>query len=64
MKVGRFLFSAIFVLVLAGAALTGLATGALQPILGLDLVGGVSVVLTAPEGTTQEVMERALETIR
>jgi protein-export membrane protein SecD len=63
-KVGRYLTSTILVLVLAGAAVAGLVTGALQPLLGLDLVGGVSVVLTAPDGTSQEVMEQAVETIR
>jgi preprotein translocase subunit SecD len=33
-------------------------------VLGLDLEGGVSVVLTAPPGTPKDVMERALENIR
>ena len=64
MKPGRWIVSTALVLVLAGAALVGLLTGGLRPLLGLDLVGGVSVVLTAPEGTTQEVMEQAVETIR
>ncbi|MDH4111368.1 MAG: protein translocase subunit SecD [Actinomycetota bacterium] len=51
--------SIIFVLVLTLASLVGFATGALQPILGLDLEGGVSVTLSAPDGTPGEVMERA-----
>jgi preprotein translocase subunit SecD len=51
--------SIIFVLVLTLASLIGFATGALQPILGLDLEGGVSVALSAPGGTPAEVMERA-----
>ena len=55
--------SIIFVLALAFASLIGFATGALQPILGLDLEGGVSVTLSAPDGTPQEVMERARENI-
>ena len=56
--------SLIFVLVLATASVVGLATGALEPLLGLDLQGGVSVILTAPDGTGEDVMERALENIR
>lgn len=64
MKTGRWIFSAVFMVVLAGASVGALATGALQPLLGLDLVGGVSVVLTAPSGTTPELMNRSLETIR
>jgi preprotein translocase subunit SecD len=63
-KTGRWVFSAVFMVALAGASVAALATGALQPLLGLDLVGGVSVVLTAPSGTTPEVMDRSLETIR
>jgi preprotein translocase subunit SecD len=51
--------SIAFVLVLTGASLVGFATGALQPILGLDLEGGVSVTLSAPGGTPVDVMERA-----
>ena len=51
--------SIIFVLVLTLASLVGFATGALEPILGLDLEGGVSVTLSAPDGTPDEVMERA-----
>ena len=64
MKAGRYLFSTLFVVALATASLIGLAGGTLRPLLGLDLVGGVSVILTAPEGTPPEVMERSVETIR
>ena len=56
--------SIIFVLVLVAASVIGLLGGALQPTLGLDLQGGASVILTAPEGTPQDVMEQALENIR
>jgi preprotein translocase subunit SecD len=35
-----------------------------KPVLGLDLEGGVSVILQAPAGTPREVMDRALENIR
>ncbi|HEU4750795.1 MAG TPA: protein translocase subunit SecD [Acidimicrobiia bacterium] len=34
------------------------------PRLGLDLAGGTSVVLTAPDGTDQEVLEQAVEIMR
>ena len=51
--------SIVFVLVLTLASAIGFATGALQPILGLDLEGGVSVTLSAPDGTPDEVMEQA-----
>ena len=56
--------SLIFVFVLATASAVGLVTGRLDPLLGLDLQGGVSVILTAPDGTPEDVMERALENIR
>ncbi|HSL10842.1 MAG TPA: protein translocase subunit SecD [Actinomycetota bacterium] len=56
--------SLIFVLVLAAASAAGLITGAAEPLLGLDLQGGVSVILSAPDGTPDDVMERALENIR
>jgi len=48
-----------FVLALTLASLIGFASGALRPILGLDLEGGVSVTLSAPDGTPTEVMEQA-----
>jgi preprotein translocase subunit SecD len=35
-----------------------------RPVLGLDLEGGVSVILSAPPDTPRDVMERALENIR
>jgi preprotein translocase subunit SecD len=56
--------SVLFVLVLVAGSVWGFVAGGLRPQLGLDLVGGVSVVLTAPEGTTSPVVDRALETIR
>ncbi len=56
--------SIIFVGVLTLASLVGLLTGRLQPTLGLDLEGGVSVILSAPEGTPDDVMQQALESIR
>ena len=56
--------SIIFVLVLVLASLVSVVAGGLRPTLGLDLQGGASVILTAPEGTPPDVMQRALENIR
>ena len=56
--------SIVFVLVLVAASAVGFLGGGLRPTLGLDLQGGASVILTAPEGTPQDVMEQALENIR
>ena len=56
--------SIVFVLVLVGMSAAGFLGWGLSPQLGLDLVGGVSVVLTAPPGTPSPVIDRALETIR
>ena len=64
MRSGRYVVSMLVMLGLAVAAGYGLISGGLRPLLGLDRVGGVSVVLTAPEGTDIEVMERSVETIR
>src|SRR5919106_628364 len=56
--------SIVFVLILVALSATGFLAWGLAPQLGLDLVGGVSVVLTAPTGTPSPVIDRALETIR
>jgi preprotein translocase subunit SecD len=53
-----------FVAVLVIASVAGFLTGFLKPVLGLDLEGGVSITLSAPAGTTPEVMNRTLESIR
>jgi preprotein translocase subunit SecD len=55
--------SLVFVGLLAGGSATLLFTGT-EPQLGLDLIGGVAVVLSAPEGTDRDVVDRALESIR
>ena len=36
----------------------------IQPKLGLDLQGGISVILTADEGTEKELIEQAVEIMR
>jgi preprotein translocase subunit SecD len=54
-------------IILVGALVVGsIAAFALgtRPVLGLDLEGGVSVILSAPPDTPSNVMERALENIR
>jgi preprotein translocase subunit SecD len=56
--------SIIFVLLLVIGSVIGFATGALKPKLGLDLEGGVSVILSAPPGTPQDVLNQAQENIR
>jgi len=45
--------------VLVVLSLAGLLTGRLSPTLGLDLEGGVSVILKAPDGTSADTMEQA-----
>jgi preprotein translocase subunit SecD len=55
--------SIIFVLLLVAGSVVLFATGT-RPVLGLDLEGGVSIILSAPEGTPESVMDRAVENIR
>ncbi|GIV00283.1 MAG: protein translocase subunit SecD [Actinomycetota bacterium] len=52
-----------FVVALVGGSAALFATGR-GPVLGLDLEGGISVILSAPEGTPRPVMEQAVENIR
>ena len=56
--------SILFVVLLVAAAAAGFVGGGLRPLLGLDLQGGASVILSGPEGTPTDVMEQALENIR
>jgi protein-export membrane protein SecD len=55
--------SLVFVVVLAVGSIALFVTGT-RPVLGLDLEGGVSVILSAPDGTPDTVMNQALENIR
>lgn len=59
----RLVASLVFVGILVLISVVLWLTGT-RPVLGLDLRGGIRVVLTAPEGTPQDVMERAGESIR
>jgi preprotein translocase subunit SecD len=52
----------VFVGVIWLASVIALATG-LRPQYGLDLVGGISVTLEAPAGTTGDVLQRAADNI-
>jgi preprotein translocase subunit SecD len=56
----------ISVLFVAGLVLASIVAfvGGIRPVLGLDLEGGVSVILQAPSGTPDTVMDQALENIR
>ncbi|MFL5790248.1 MAG: protein translocase subunit SecD [Actinomycetota bacterium] len=56
--------SIIVVVVVVALSVAAFATGRLQPVLGLDLKGGVSVILSAPDGTPPDTMQQALENIR
>jgi protein-export membrane protein SecD len=56
--------SIIVVIVVVALSVAAFATGRLEPVLGLDLKGGVSVILSAPDGTPADTMQQALENIR
>jgi preprotein translocase subunit SecD len=60
---GRLVASITGIVVLVAAALVGFAT-TVRPLLGLDLEGGLSVILSAPPDTDDAVMEDALDRIR
>ena len=62
-KQRSFWVSLVLVGLLALGAVALFLTGT-RPVLGLDLEGGVSVILSAPEGTPETVMNQALENIR
>jgi preprotein translocase subunit SecD len=56
--------SVIFVAILVVASAFSFAFGVFKPVLGLDLEGGLAVILSAPPGTDQGTMNQALENIR
>jgi protein-export membrane protein SecD len=56
--------SIIAVGILIAVSLAAFAAGRLTPLLGLDLQGGVSVILSAPDGTDQATMNQVLDNIR
>ena len=58
------LFSLIFIVVLAVAGLAGTFAAGNEPLLGLDLQGGVSVVLEPTEESDDEAISQAISIIR
>lgn len=58
------LFSLIFIVVLAVAGIGGTLASGNKPLLGLDLQGGVSVVLQPVEDSDPEAITQAIEIIR
>jgi protein-export membrane protein SecD len=57
----RMVIGLIVVLAIAWGSLAGLLANDITPRLGLDLQGGTSVVLTAPEGTDPDLIEVATQ---
>lgn len=60
----RYVVSVLAVVVLAAVSLTGVLFLGIRPKLGLDLQGGLSVVLTASGEVETEVLDRTVEIIR
>ena len=56
--------SVIAIGLIMAISIAAFAANRLRPVLGLDLQGGVSVILSAPEGTDADTMNTALENIR
>jgi len=54
----------LFLPIISIALFTYTYTNQIQPKLGLDLQGGISVILTAEEGTDKELIEQAVEIMR
>jgi SecD/SecF fusion protein len=63
-KSRRHLVSAGVVLFLALSLVGSVFLFSLEPKLGLDLRGGLSVTLTAPEGTRSDLLDKAVEILR
>jgi protein-export membrane protein SecD len=60
----RPLIGILVMLALSWGGLTALTSSGIAPRLGLDLQGGISVVLTAPDGTDTDKLEVAAQIIR
>ena len=58
------IFKLLFLPILSIALFVYVYTNQIQPKLGLDLQGGISVILTADEGTNKELIEQAVEIMR
>ncbi|MBT8214550.1 MAG: protein translocase subunit SecD [Acidimicrobiia bacterium] len=64
MSRSRLALTAVITLLIAWGSIAGALLGGWEPKLGLDLQGGFSVVLGAPEGTDPEVLDKAVEIMR
>jgi preprotein translocase subunit SecD len=62
--VRRHLVTLLVVLAIAWGGVALALVFDVTPILGLDLKGGTSVILRAPEGTDPEVLDKAIEVMR
>jgi len=60
-KTKRHVISTLLVLLFTGALLGGVTLADLEPRLGLDLRGGLSVTLTAPGGTRSDVLDKTVQ---
>ena len=60
----RLVVTLLLTVAVAYGTLAGFVTAGWSPELGLDLQGGFSVVLTAPEGADREVLEKAVDIMR
>ena len=60
----RRLVVALFMVVLAWGGLAAALAAGITPRLGLDLRGGTSVILTAPEGTDEALVQTAVDIMR
>ena len=60
----RLVVTLLLTLAIAWGSLAGSLAAGWSPELGLDLQGGFSVVLTAPEGADREVLEAAVDIMR
>ena len=58
------LITVVLTLTLAFGSLIATQVAGITPQLGLDLQGGFSVVLEAPEGTDEDVLDKAVEIMR
>lgn len=56
--------SLILIVVISWGSIAAMVASGWEPKLGLDLQGGFSVVLAAPEGTDRAVLDQAVETMR
>ncbi|NND85621.1 MAG: hypothetical protein HKN46_10780, partial [Acidimicrobiia bacterium] len=61
---GRRLVALLLIVVIAWGGISAAISTGFLPKLGLDLQGGISVILSAPEGTETDVLEQAIEVMR